>query len=691
MKNISEELAHKEFKSAARKAIFAIVFFIISYLVLLLLSIAFAIFCGALGIGLFSLKVHWLTLALGAGLIGLGLIVVFFLIKFVFKSHKVDRSNLIELREEDAPLLYEDIREIVAKVKTNFPKKIYLSHEVNACVFYDSTFLSMIFPVKKNLQIGMALVNTVSREELKAILAHEFGHFSQRSMKVGSYVYTVNQIIFNMLYDNEGYGNAIQKFANISWYFAIFVVVGVKIIEGIQWVLKKLYNVVNLHHLSLSREMEFHADAIAVNTIGSKPFISSMMRLDLSNNAFDRTLSYYEQKIASNIKPKNIYPQHQFIMNILAEDTGVDFVNGLPNVTSEYLNRYNKSKLVIKNQWASHPSTEDRIAAINNGNFPEGEDDGTPANVLFADVDNSQSAVTTLLFSKVIYKEQVSTDTFDDFEKDFVEDFKAKGFPAIFNGYYDSYNPTKIDLEQSTVNETDVTFEQLYTNEKIDLLYSSFSLEADINTLKQIQTEETDIKSFEYDGKKYQKNQISELLPKLEEELKEIQISTSINDVVIYEYFKKKAQTQQAEPVYLEKYAALLAFDKHYESATAIVSKIINETQFIQFTTPVEQIQKNFSNFVQTENKFKNEIATLMALPIFNKMELELKEKLDNYLSKGQLQYFSVDSYNDDNLDVLFYALNAFRDSLYLMYFETKKALLEEMETLQVSSKEVVA
>lgn len=692
MKNISEELAaHKEFKSAARKAIFAIIFFIISYLLLLLLSIAFAIFCGILGIGLVSLKVHWLTLALGAGLIGLGLIVVFFLIKFVFKSHKVDRSNLIELREEDAPLLYEDIREIVAKVKTNFPKRIYLSYEVNACVFYDSTFLSMIFPVKKNLQVGMALVNTVSREELKAILAHEFGHFSQRSMKVGSYVYTVNQIIFNMLYDNEGYGNAIQKFANISWYFSIFVVVGVKIIEGIQWVLKKLYNVVNLHHLSLSREMEFHADAIAVNTIGSKPFISSMMRLDLSNHAFDRTLSYYEQKIASNIKPKNIYPQHQFIMNILAEDTGVDFVNGLPNVTSEYLNRYNKSKLVIKNQWASHPSTEDRIAAINNGDFPAGEDDGTPANVLFAAVANLQSAVTTLLFSKVIYKDQVSSDTFDDFEKDFAEEFKAKGFPAIFNGYYDSYNPTKIDLEQPAVNETDVAFEQLYTNEKIDILYSSFSLEADISTLKQIQTEETDIKSFEYDGTKYQKNEISGLLLKLEDELKEIQTSMSINDLVIHEYFKKKALTQQTEPVYLEKYAALLAFDKHYGSAVAIVSKIINETQFIQFTTPVEQIERNFSNFVQTETQFKEEITKLMAVPIFNKMEAELKEKLDNYLSKGQLQYFAVDAYNDDNLDVLFYALNAFRDSLYLMYFETKKALLEEMEALQLSIKQVVA
>jgi len=690
MENISQELAHKEFKLAARKAIFSIVLFIVSYIILLLLSVAFAIFCGFLGIGLISFKVHWLTLVLGVGLIGLGLIVVIFLIKFIFKRHKVDRSNLIELKEEDAPLLYEDIREIVSKVKTNFPKKIYLSHEVNACVFYDSTFLSMIFPVKKNLQIGMALINTVSRAELNAILAHEFGHFSQRSMKVGSYVYTVNQIIFNMLYDNEGYGNLIQKFASISSYFAIFVVLGVKIIEGIQWVLKKLYEVVNLSHLSLSREMEFHADAIAVNTVGSKPFISSMMRLDLANHAFDRTLIYYEQKISLNIKPENIYPQHQFIMNVLAEDNGVAFVNGLPSVTSEYLNRYNKSKLVIKNQWASHPSTEDRIEAVRNGSFPVGEDDGTKANVLFAKIESLQSSITSLLFANVEYKGKVSADTLESFEKDFVEDFKAKGLPVIFNGYYDSYNPVRIDLEQSTVDETDVTFEQLYSKEKVDMLYSSFSLDADINTLKQIQTEETNIKSFEYDGLKYQKSEICELVSKLEIELKDIQTSLSINDLVIYDYFKRKASEQQTSEIFLEKYTALLAFDKHYEQAIGVVSKIINETQFIQYTTPFEQIERNFVNFSETEMQFKKEMRSLIALPIFAKLDVQFKEIMEAYLAKEKLYYFGGDSYNDDELALLFDAVNAFRDSLHLVYFEAKKALLEEMASLKLKTNEVI-
>src|SRR5690606_17844105 len=116
--------------------------------------------------------------------------------------------------EQEQPVLFEFIRTLSKETRTPFPKRIYLSSDVNAAVFYDSNFWSMLLPVRKNLQIGLALVNSVNLSELKAILAHEFGHFSQRSMKLGSYVYNVNQVIYNLLYDNDGYSSALQKWAN---------------------------------------------------------------------------------------------------------------------------------------------------------------------------------------------------------------------------------------------------------------------------------------------------------------------------------------------------------------------------------------------------------------------------------------------------------------------------------------------
>ncbi|WP_343534121.1 M48 family metallopeptidase [Pedobacter sp.] len=680
-KSTSYDLTSSEFKKAARKAILAIIFFMLSYLLLFALSIGLVVLCGALGIGLIALKPSVITLGLGIGLIGLGVIVFVFLVKFIFKKHKIDRSHLIELTEEDAPLLYEEIRDIVDKVQTTFPKKIYLSHEVNACVFYDSTFLSMFLPVKKNLQIGMALVNSTSRTELKAILAHEFGHFSQRSMKVGSYVYTVNQIIFNMLYDNEGYGNAVQRFANVSGYFAFFVAIGVKIIEGIQWVLKKLYHVVNIQHLELSREMEFHADAIAVTVVGSQPFVSSLMRLDLANNAFDRTLSYYEQKISANVKPKNIYPQHRHIMNALAQDSGIDFVNDMPQVTKEYLNHYNKSKLVIKNQWASHPSTEDRVDAITSGSFPQGDDNGEPALVLFGKADELQATVTELLFANVEYKGQITFDEMASFVAEYEEDFKAGSFPKAFNGYYNNYNPSKFDLEQSTLTETILTFDELFGTDKVDMIYSAVCLETDIMTIKQIHEGDTEIKTFEYDGVKYVKTDIYELLPKLEKELLDIKAALVINDESIYHYFKQEAAKNSSGDYFTGKYQTFLEFDKIYDEALTIYNRVADETSFIQITTPFAEIRENLLKFARTESQLKTQMTFLLALPYVN-VDLALKEKVDAYLSKHALIYFTGNSYNDDELEILFGAANAFKEILYQNYFEVKKNLLEEMARL---------
>ncbi|MDZ4679757.1 MAG: M48 family metallopeptidase [Saprospiraceae bacterium] len=297
-----------------------------------------------------ALRPSIITVMLGLGIISMGVLIIIFLLKFIFAKHKVDRSHLIEISRTQEPRLFELIGEIVEEVETNFPKKVYLSADVNAAVFYDSSFWSMFFPIKKNLQIGVGLINAVSVSEFKAILAHEFGHFSQRTMKVGSYVYNVNQIIYSLLHENRSYNSMAQQWASISGYFAIFVNIAVVFIKGIQWILKQVYDVVNLNYMRLSREMEFHADEVAANVAGSKPLITSLLRLDLANHSYQIVLNYYGNKVAENIRASNIYPQQRYVMEFLARKSNLPVENNLPQVTLDHLNRYNKSRLVIKDQ-----------------------------------------------------------------------------------------------------------------------------------------------------------------------------------------------------------------------------------------------------------------------------------------------------------------------------------------------------
>src|SRR5690606_19395430 len=115
-----------EFRKEAMKAVGAIVFFIIMYFVLMIAGVALAALSVAGGIALIAAKPMFFTLMLGIGLAGLGVMVLFFLFKFLFKRQKIDRSGLIEITETDHPKLFQFIRTLAEETHTSFPQRIYL-------------------------------------------------------------------------------------------------------------------------------------------------------------------------------------------------------------------------------------------------------------------------------------------------------------------------------------------------------------------------------------------------------------------------------------------------------------------------------------------------------------------------------------------------------------------------------------
>ena len=143
--------------------IWSILLFMIVYLVLVAAATILAIAFGWLGVLLlFSLR-NFFGLVLGLGLIAAGVSVIVFLVKFVFAVTKDENSQRMEISEEQQPRLFALIRELTIATGTSFPKKIFLSPDVNAAVFYNSSFWSMFLPIRKNLEIGLGLVNKIGR------------------------------------------------------------------------------------------------------------------------------------------------------------------------------------------------------------------------------------------------------------------------------------------------------------------------------------------------------------------------------------------------------------------------------------------------------------------------------------------------------------------------------------------------
>tara|TARA_R110000868_G_scaffold247614_5_gene504017 strand:- start:592 stop:2235 length:1644 start_codon:yes stop_codon:yes gene_type:complete len=535
----------------------------------------------------------------------------------------------------------------------------------------------MFLPIKKNLQIGLGLVNTIHSSELKAILSHEFGHFSQKTMKVGSYVYYVNQVIFNMLYDNEGFDKMVQQWANASGYFAIFVIIAVRIVEGIQWILRKMYEFVNKNYLGLSREMEFHADEIAANVTGFEPLKSALLRMNLADYSFNAVLGFYEGKISENIKSQNIFKEQYYLINFYATEDNLPIINGLPRITLEELNKFNKSKLVIKDQWASHPSTEERIASLERTNLSIVNPENNLANTLFKNIEKLQEALTTKMFAEVKYEETPKRISLDEFEKEFENEYVKNSFSKSFNGYYD--NKTLVPFKIKDINNNEklpATIDTLFSDKHVNLNYEVLALQNDIETIKQIKNKTLKIKTYDYDGKKYKVKESDSLIKQLQSQLDSMNESIKENDINIFRFFKKVEKNSDASKL-TQLYTTFFEFDKEFDSKFKVYTELSDKLQFINVTTPYDQIKSNFIKVKSLEAKLKENIKQFTSDDKYKtEMTKDIKESFETYLLKDW-QYFGTQNYIDKNLETLFMAINNYAYILSRGYFLHKKEVLD--------------
>lgn len=669
------------FRKKATRAIWAIVLFVIVYLLLITLATILAVLCCYFGVKLIVELPGILTLAAGIGLAGMGLLVLFFLVKFVFKNSTVDRTGFIEIIEAEQPRLFSFIKHIADKVETQYPHKVFLSADVNASVSYEAGFWSMFFPSNKNLTIGLALVNAISVDEFRAILAHEFGHFSQKSMKVGAYVYNVNKVIFNMLFENDSYSKIVEKLNAVGGPIALFTALGVKIVQGIQWILRQVYTVVNVSYMALSREMEFHADEVAANVAGSRPLVASLLRMNLVDEAYNRTLDFYNARISEAKTAENIFGQHQFVLHYTAKDNQLLYENGWPEVSLQLLSRFNKSKLIIKDQWASHPNLEDRVANLQRLNIAGSQADHSPANSLFTDIDGLQRQLTQKVFSVVTYEQETSPVPDPEFETQYVKDREENRFGDVFNGYYDYKNPPSTDFSAlNNVQEKQLSAALLFSDSMVDKIYTAISIEQDMDTVKRIESGEFKVKYFDYDGNKYHGRDAGLLVPQMEKELAVLKHDIEANDYDIARYFLNLARRQGTENSLMEKYQALNRLDNEYEADEALHRKIAEATEFVTQTTPFDMIEQKIAALKPVEEDFKKKLVQLLDEEGLKAgLPHEVRAVFEKYLSRDWV-YFVRPAYDDSALEVLFTPIRYFPFLLSRRYFLTKKSLLTYFE-----------
>jgi len=665
-----------EFKKNARSAVYAIASFILVYLLLFAVAVGIAIACIYAAIALIgiSLSIYMILIALGVA--GIGLIILFFMIKFLFATYKVDRSNMLQITRDQEPELFRIIDELVEQTETKRPKKVYLSTELNAAVFYDSSFWSLFFPVSKNLIIGLPLINTSTVDELRGVLAHEFGHFSQKSMKVGSYVYQVNRMLHNLLFDNEKFGNALSTWASIDGIIAIFTRISIWFIQGIQKILQSMYGLVNAKYSGLSLQMEFHADAVAAHCSGSKPLQNFLMRIDIADAAWQKTLQHH---IALKTHPKNmgeILLQQRFVCEELAKEEKIPTRNGLPMVNLDHLQQFNKSKLVIKDQWASHPPLEDRIRALEQWNIQQTSEDARPALTLLKQPDNYIQYFSTIIAAQYYGDSIPQLDAENTSLEQFKIAYRSKNAetqqPEIFNRYFyyrnpmpqpqpdGNQHPPAVDWRDTLQNSSSQNqIEQLFSNEWIEKAIQWFYLKEDIQTIQQIIHEPNAIRTFDYDGIKYQKDAAPSLLERLEKEEKTLEEDLKNHDQKIRDIFWHQANAE--EKIEIEQRTKLIREKLEGVSKENEFIQHFNEsTSFFQLSLPYEEIAIRIGEVKRREKVLKDKLNALKGeLSGTSLLDQEMTTFINNFLNRDYA-YFSGDAYFDTEIVDLMEAFNLY-------------------------------
>lgn len=672
-------------KKQSTQALLAVAFFIVSYFVLLAAAAGLALLCGYAALLLFSLKITYITIMIGAGIFSIGILILYFLLKFIFKTSKTDLSNLTEITREEEPKLFALIDEIVSEVQTQKPKHVYLSAEINAYVFYDSSFWSMFLPIRKNLTVGVGLMNAVTQQELKAILAHEFGHFSQKSMKVGSYVYNVNKVIHNMLFDNDSYNETLSAWANLSAFFAFFTNIAIKIIQGIQFLLMKLYELVNLKFYALSREMEFHADAVAASVAGSHALVDSLRRLNLADAAQSETMQFYFAKMKEGVAADNIFKHQQTVLHAMAADFKLPIVNQLPMVDEHFTNKFPKSRLEFNKQWMSHPEIEERAERLLSYNQEAKNPLNGMALELLKEPEATQKIFTQQSFA-FLEEGAKTTLSASEFENAYHAEKHKNNLPDIFNNYFDYHPFPTLALTEMLSNIELAPLNNLSywcSDENKGMLMDYNHTKNEQSTLEWLINPDNNpsIKTFDYEGVRYKLKDAPEVLELVNQHLEKLEAQMKAVDMGIlkflYQQAKNQGNLQTFEQFYEQHHIGLNAFT----ATDALVQTAFQQLDFVTQQTPFAIIIENFEAFKPTELLLKEKMNALFANEKQKSLLTEEQEKAIFHYKDRDLVYFENEAYNQVALDMMYDAINHYQAAFnYIWFYERKELLTNFLE-----------
>jgi Zn-dependent protease with chaperone function len=322
-----------------------------------------------------SIKVNILTVILLVTPPIAGGIVTFFLLKPLL-ARPMPPPELLKLDSSTQPLIFSFVARLCAMLGAPVPQRIDVDLQVNASARLLRAWRSLLTG-DLALTIGLPLVSGLTVRQFSGVLAHEFGHFTQRAgMRLYFLIASIRLWFARVAYERDSWDIRLEHAReNGDWRIRAVLYVSSAAVFCSRGILRGLLIAANIVSAWFSRQMEFDADRHEASLVGAEIFRQTQTRLPTLSLAAARTWQSLDQSWSTRRLSDDVaylVVQHeaaldndlrrQIVEDDLAETTG---------------------------RWASHPCSTDRIANVRGlpgvlssiDSFPA----DLPADVLFLD------------------------------------------------------------------------------------------------------------------------------------------------------------------------------------------------------------------------------------------------------------------------------------------------------------------
>jgi Zn-dependent protease with chaperone function len=255
------------------------------------------------------------------------------------------------LSPTDAPGLFDVIKKVSVATGQAMPREVYLVPDVNAFVAERGGMMGI--GSRRVMGIGLPLLHLLSVDEIKAVTAHEFGHFYGGDTSLGPWIYKTRAAIIRTV-ASVGHASGLLQ-APFVWYAKMFL---------------KITN-------SVSRQQEYTADRLAARTVGAQATISGLQKIHRYALPFQ---SYFQQEYVPALNAGYQPPMFQ----------GFELFLGSRRISEAIDEFYEKQVTEAQaDPYDTHPSLKERLAALQD--LPAGMlVDGRPASDLISTVKDAE-------------------------------------------------------------------------------------------------------------------------------------------------------------------------------------------------------------------------------------------------------------------------------------------------------------